>query len=161
MRWASIPGFSQYEASTIGTIRNAVTKRKLSPSPNDGGYLRVSVTRDDGKSVRALVHVLVLMAWRGPRPTLRHHGSHCKTNSKRNNRLSNLEWKLPEENEADKKIHGTAPKGGRQWRPNQVRVARIRERAANGESFTKIGKSEGLHRSSVARIVKGQRRKKS
>ena len=161
MKWASIPGFSQYEASSIGTIRNAVTKKKLKSRPNDGGYLTVKVTRDDGKSVHALIHVLVLMAWRGPRPTPRHHGSHCKTNSKRNNRLSNLEWKLPEENEADKKIHGTAPKGGKNWRPNDVRIARIRERHANGESFTKIGKSEGLHRSSVSRICRGLRRKKT
>jgi hypothetical protein len=158
IRWRQIPNFSAYEASDSGLVRSIKTGKTLKSKPNDGGYLRVTIKRDDGKRVRPLIHVLVLMAWRGPRPSPRHHGAHCHCNDKRNNRLENLEWKLPEENEADKKIHGTAPRGGRVWRPSKARIERIRARAAAGESYTKIGLSEGLHRSSVSRIVRGLRR---
>jgi hypothetical protein len=156
--WSKIPNFSLYEASRLGRIRNIATRKILKPGPNDGGYLRVNLVRDDGRRVKGLVHVLMLMAWCGPRPSPRHHGAHCR-NDKKNNRLDNLEWKLPEENEADKRLHGTAPRGGRTWRPNRERIQRIRLRAAGGESFSKIAKDEGLHRSSVSRIVRGLRRR--
>jgi hypothetical protein len=103
------------------------------------------------------VHVLVLETFVGPRPSPRHHGAHFPDNDKANNRLENLAWKLPKENEADKKQCGTAPKGGATRKAQNVE--RIRQRAAQGESYTKIARDEGLHRHSVSRIVRGLRRR--
>jgi hypothetical protein len=76
-----------------------------------------------------------------------------------NNRAQNLRWALPEENEADKRAHGTHPRGGRRQVTDDATVAAIRVAAVAGESFTAIGARHGLHRTSVARIVTGQRRR--
>jgi hypothetical protein len=124
--------------------------------PNDGGYRQVKLICDDGSRRWFKVHVLVLTIFVGPRPTPRHVGAHAPDRDKRNNHVENLRWALPEQNEADKKVHGTARGGGR--RPRVVHVDDIRSRAANGESFTRIAKTHGLHRHSVSRIVRGQRR---
>lgn len=159
MIWRPIPGFPLYEASEAGQIRRIGQRRNLRGTPNDGGYLRVWLVTGDGRRVRHPIHTLVLLTFVGPRPSPRHHGAHVRTNDKGDNSIDNLQWKLPRDNEADKRSHGTAPRGGRHaWRPNAARVQAIREQAALKVSFSQIAREHGLHRSSVARIVKRQRR---
>lgn len=52
-----------------------------------------------------LVHVMVLEAFVGPRPD-GYHAAH-EDGTRDNNRLSNLAWKTPAENAADRRRHGT------------------------------------------------------
>ena len=155
-RWWPVVGFPGYWVSCAGQVRHHA--RTLKPSIRNG-YRRVWLVDTEGRRVRRAVHLLVLEAFVGPRPSSRHHGAHTPDNDKSNNRLENLAWKLPEDNEADKRACGTAPKGGRNWRPSRERVARVRARAAQGESYTQIARDEGLHRHSVSRIVRGLRRR--
>lgn len=130
----------------------------LAQTPNDGGYLRVRLRRiADNKLVWRRVHLLVLEAFRGPPPSLKHEGAHLD-GDKTNNQLPNLAWKLRVENEADKRAHGTAPRGGRVPFLAKKRVGLIRHLHNFGMSFTKIAEVEGLHRYSVARICRGLRR---
>ena len=124
-----------------------------------GSYLRVRLRRPDGRYAWRPVHALVLEAFVGPRPSARHHGAHFPDRDSANNRASNLRWALPEENEADKRAHGTHPRGGRRLATDDATVAAIRASARAGESFTAIGLRHGLHRTSVARIVAGKRRR--
>lgn len=154
--WRPVPGFPGYEISDAGNVRDGAG-RLLRAVRNEGGYYRVLLLGD--RPVYRRVHVLVLEAFVGPRPSPRHHAAHGPDRRKSNNRLTNLRWATPEENEADKKPHGTALGGGRHWRPNRERVSRVRERAARGESYSAIALSEGLHRYSVSRIVRGLRRR--
>lgn len=157
--WRPVVGFHEYLVSDQGRVQLAGAY-VLHDCPNHGGYRIVYLRTANGKRVARRVHLLVLEAFRGPRPSPRHHGAHAPNRDKRDNRLENLRWALPEENEADKRAHGTQPKGGRVWRPNKERIARIRAAWATGEmSLAKIAKQEGLHRSSVSRIVRGLRRK--
>ena len=122
------------------------------------GYLRVRLRAAASKRCWRRVHVLVLEAFVGPKPSPRHVGAHYPDPDPANNRVSNLRWATPEENEADKRLHGTAPRGGARQATDENVVRAIRAEAARGISFTRIGWFFDLHRSSVARIVRGTRR---
>jgi hypothetical protein len=151
------PFGSRYEVSSHGRVRSLRSRSLLRQQPNHGGYMQVKLICDDGKRRWLKVHVLVLTLFVGPRPSPRHVGAHAPDRRKQNNRLENLRWALPEDNEADKRAHGTARNGA--VRKLQVaHVDDIRHRAANGESYTRIAKTHGIHRHSVSRIVRGQRR---
>jgi hypothetical protein len=147
----------RYEVSSTGKVRSLHLKKLMRQQPNENGYMQVKMICRDGKRRWFKVHVLVLTLFKGPRPTPRHVGAHAPDRNRRNNRLENLRWALPEENEADKRAHGTA-RGGTGKRLHAVHVDDIRSRAAGGESFTRIAKIHGIHRHSVSRIVRGQRR---
>ena len=138
----------RYEVSSEGRVRRG--GRVLKPSLSDSGYARVRTPRV------LLVHKAVLEAFVGPAPSRRHEAAH-KDGRKGNNRLDNLEWKLKEHNEADKKAHGTAPSRftGHRRTDHVDRVLAL----AGTMSFTRIARETGLHRSSVSRIVRGLRRR--
>jgi hypothetical protein len=138
----------RYEVSSEGRVRR--DGRVLKPSLSDSGYARVRTPRV------LLVHKAVLEAFVGPAPSRRHHAAH-DDGDKSNNRLGNLAWKLKEENEADKRRHGTAPSrfSGHHRTDHVERVLAL----AGTMSFTRIAREVGLHRSSVSRIVRGIRRR--
>lgn len=154
--WRSVDGFALYEVSDRGTVRHARTRRRLAMHPNHNGYLRVTLLGADGRRHFRKVHHLVLHAFIGPRPSALHHGAHGPGGQK-NNRASNLRWALPVENEADKKLTGTARNGGlaKARAPDEVEAIRARARA--GESYSSIAKSLRMHRHSVSRICRGLR----
>ena len=148
-----------YEVSDAGQVRIAYPDKLhvlLKPEVNRGGYHRVRLWRQDGKRIWYRVHLLVLETFVGPRPTTRHHGAHLD-NNKSHNGLSNLSWKTPVENAADKKLHGTATGGVRGGVP-KLPVRAILNRRAKGQSMSKIAKDLKVHRHSVSRVLSGQRR---
>ncbi len=122
------------------------------------GYVRARMRGACGLVHRKNVHVLVLEAFVGPRPSTRHHAAHFPDADRTNNRLDNLVWKTPEENERDKRSHGTQPKGGRRTPTSEAAIAMILLLHAEGESYTAIARRLGLHRTSVQRILTGKRR---
>jgi hypothetical protein len=80
-KWAHIPGFPGYEVSDQGQVRNK-NGRLLSQclaARKAGFYVKL------GKTTR-LVHVLVMLAFRGPHPSRIAH----LNGNKLDNRLSNL-----------------------------------------------------------------------
>lgn len=147
-RWLPTRLDPRYEVSSEGRVRRA--GRVLKPTLSDSGYARVRTPRV------LLVHKAVLEAFVGPAPSRRHQAAHA-SGDKGDNRLDNLEWKLKEHNEADKKAHGTAPKRftGHRRTDHVDRVLAL----AGTMSFTRIARETGLHRSSVSRIVRGLRRR--
>lgn len=153
--WKTIPGFPAYEVSAAGQVRRGI--QYLRPRKNADGYLRVNLYQG-GKASSHYVHVLVLLAFVGPRPT----GAQARhRNGKADDaRLSNLAWGSPTENGADKAEHGTAA-GSRN--PNakltEEAVSAIRSRyqprsRVNGTRA--IAREMGLSRETVSRIVRGQ-----
>ena len=148
--WLPIYGYARWEVSDRGRVRYET--RIVPQYPNHAGYLRVKI---DSKWKR--VHLLVLHAFVGPRPSPRHHGAHGP-GGQRNNCAWNLRWALPEENEADKKIAGTHRNGRRgPVTPARV-VAQIVRAREGGASYISIARATGLHRHSVSRICRGLRR---
>lgn len=147
-RWLPTRLDPRYEVSSEGRVRRA--GRVLKPSLSDSGYARVRTPRV------LLVHKAVLEAFVGPAPSRRHQAAH-ESGDKSDNRLENLLWKVKEDNEADKRRHGTAPRRftGHRRDDHVERVLAL----ASKMSFSRIAKELGLHRSSVSRIVRGLRRK--
>lgn len=152
--WLPVAGFPAYEVSRRGVVRNAKTKKPLVATLNEpGGYYRVALYRD-GKPFNVRLHVAVLEAFVGPRPSSRHVGAHGPDNDRANCALKNLRWALPEENEADKLAHGTQPKG--RLTPFLARSTReeIKKLIECGMSHNSIARVHGVHRKTVARLAR-------
>lgn len=63
--WQVIPGYTNYEASTMGRIRIRTNGHIMTPSINPvNGYANLSVKQDDGKYVMRYVHRLVLQTFK-------------------------------------------------------------------------------------------------
>jgi hypothetical protein len=133
--WKDVVGYEgSYQVSSYGRVRSVartvnatkrgnlhhkrIKPRILSPSvSNDpNGYHRHRVVlRSNGKSKTWLVHVLVLTAFKGPRPFKGAHSRHLDGNPL-NNHVDNLAWGTCRQNSYDKARHGTQPYGEK--RPN-------------------------------------------
>lgn len=115
-RWKDVPKFKgRYQVSNYGRLRalcyrNKQTLKKLdkprliNPGRDTAGYL---LARMGPKTVG--MHRLVLTVFRGPAPK-DHYGCHLDGN-KHNNRLTNLRWCTPTENQSHRAKHGTLLKG--------------------------------------------------
>jgi len=110
-RWRPVPGWP-HEASTCGRVRTItrIDRRGrlrlpvvLAPSPDrrpGKGYLYV-VLVDGERRRKAPVHVLVLEAWAGPKPSPQHEGCHGN-DVRTDNHLGNLRWDTRRGNLADR-----------------------------------------------------------
>jgi hypothetical protein len=104
--WRAIPNHADFEASNAGRVRRASTGHVMSPYEHKG-YLRVEL-RVGGRTLKRLVHVLVLSAFAGPCPPGK-ESRHINGARTDNRWPENLVWGLPLENAADKLAHGTTP----------------------------------------------------
>ena len=128
--WKAIPGVPGYEVSDQGNIRSIerviVQKSRagatyervfpakvLTPCRSSGPYLYASPSVN-GKAKNLAVHVAVLTAFVGPKPSPKHEGCH-KDDNPLNNTLPNLYWGTRKENEADKKANGGVIYGERHY----------------------------------------------
>ena len=110
-RWCPIAGFENlYEVSDRGRIRS---HQKIGRPAHGGilsqwadakGYKRVRLS-DGKRSLNIYVHRLVLQAFVGPRPSEIHETNH-KNGRKADNRIENLEWVTPVENNAHSVANG-------------------------------------------------------
>lgn len=123
-RWKPIPGYEGlYAVSSHGRVRSydrecnarggaiAVRKGRILAlaTKEPGGYLAVTLT-SPGKREQVAVHILVLTAFKGPRPAHKPHTRHWDGDST-NNRVGNVRWGTVLENAQDKRRHGTVLQG--------------------------------------------------
>jgi hypothetical protein len=108
-----IPAFvAGYAVSSFGFIISMLPGHlgnAVNPWTDKDGYQHVTL-RKDGADKRFAVHVIVCTAFHGPRPSDRHQAAH-NDGDPGNNRVSNLRWATPKENQADRRRHGTAERG--------------------------------------------------
>jgi len=109
--WQPVPGFEGYEASTAGRIRSVDRQLSdgrwaggvvLAATEDDNGYLRVTLSTGGRKRTKQ-VHVLVCLAFHGPRPKGREvrHLDGVKVNC----RPGNLAWGTKGRNAKDRESH--------------------------------------------------------
>lgn len=121
--WRPIPGFEGFwSASSEGRIRrdyeiaisNGLPRGAgyIKKLPTDGRYQITRLSRGDGKMVCRRVHILVALAFLGPKPTPLHHVNH-KNGDKLDNRVVNLEYATRRENEDHAVAHQLHPWGER------------------------------------------------
>lgn len=108
----------------------------------------------DGKATRFPIHVLVLMAWIGPRP----EGMQCChfDDNRFNNDLSNLRWDTVKANTADAFRNGRIPVGENSVHATitNEQVLEVRRRASEGEDLSILADWIGKRRGYVRRIVR-------
>lgn len=111
--WKPVVGYEgTYEVSNFGNVRSLdrevphgrypgviqkVKSVKRPPRMQPNGYWYVSLRKPRGHRKHHLLHRVVLMAFVGPPPE--GHEANHKDLDKSNNRLSNLEWVTPSENQ--------------------------------------------------------------
>lgn len=140
-------GLREYWVSDMGRVarKTGDVMRVRRPTKNSRGYLILDInmggTRKGRKS--RTVHSLVLEAFVGPRPTPRHQGNH-KDGDKTNNRVENLEWVTPSENQ----MHGLSVLGNRRARGQAHGNAKLTEEGVH-EIRALLG--AGIRKMDVAR----------
>lgn len=136
-----------------GTMQRKLVGAVLAPLRHTGGYARVMLWKD-GAAHQTYVHKVVMEAFVGRRPA----GSqvaHANGN-KQDNRLDNLRWATPAENQADRELHGTGRVGvKRRTRAVGRAMADVirTTHARTGLSITKLAKQLHLPRTTVADVV--------
>lgn len=168
--WKPVVGYEGlYEVSNFGSVRSlprVVHQKNRHGTHTDrhwpGQVLtqavdrtgRLVVTLCDRKSWRISVHRLVASAFIGPCPAGK-QVAHGDGNPK-NNRLSNLRYATPAENQADRILHGTDLRGEDNASSKITEMDVLEIRAMTGEMpLREIGRLFGIGKSQVFRIVNG------
>lgn len=99
---------------------------------------------------------LVCLAFHGPPPTPKHQAAHDNGDVD-DNAPSNVLWKTPVENHADKLRHGTAIFGEavHSARLDPDRVLQMRRRRQAGETVTSLAKEYGVSLTCASRVTNG------
>ena len=157
-RWRFIPSHTGYKVSDQGRIEQLRSGygtfagiRLLTPSPS--GYVRIGI---DGKSHR--LHRLVLLAFVGPCP----EGMECDhlNGDRADNRLENLRWVTPKENQARRLCHGTDNRGvnNAQTKLTPGKVSLIRVMWKSGEyTQREIGEVFNVRQGTISKVVRWER----
>lgn len=152
--WRPVAGFEGYEVSNWGRMRSWRIRGPgtalraepilLKPTRATNGYRVVTLYADDGRRCQLRIHVLVLLAFVGPRPPGA-QGRHYNERDKGNNAVGNLRWGTAFDNARDRVRHGMAPRGAAvntaKMTPEKVRD--IRSRPAS-ESHASLAREFGL-----------------
>jgi len=150
-RW---PGYLASPAGEVFSVKRR-TMRKLRQSPDTGGYLVISLSKN-GRSCTKRVHALILETFVGPRPA-GYESRHLNGN-KTDNRACNLRWGTHRENTFDAIDHGTQVclRRGEDHGSSKTTddaVVRIRTMYAGGVAQMALAKLFGLHQTTISKIV--------
>lgn len=128
--WKKIPGYSSYSVSNLGRVRRDIRAKNsriqfgILREHKSQRYTSVTLTEND-RSIKAGVHVLILMTFVGPKP-IGTQACHID-DVRRNNTLENLKWGTPKENQAD-----SIRNGGKYIAARKAREMMIRNRTLVG-----------------------------
>jgi len=163
--WRPIPGYEEwYEVSDLGRIRSwkvsGHDKKRRHPVLIMGsfvstGYKYVQLHKDR-KFKKIAIHVLVLLAFVGPRPE-GHDAAHAD-GARDNNELSNLRWASRAENMDDAKKHGTILRGVQKYNAvlSMQDVEDIKRQYLGGVKQRVIAAKYGIDQSIVSRVCSGK-----
>lgn len=151
-----IPDYKGYWVSKCGRVfstRSGTTPKELKTHRSTRGYPRISIRKEGVKVAdRFYIHYLVLRVFEGPRPEgcVVRHLNHDKTD----NRIENLEWGTPQDNADDnglnQKMHGS---DHTHTCLTEQDVVRLRERHANGDSYSTLLEDYPIAKSTLSYII--------
>lgn len=160
--WLPIPGFEGfYEACSDGRIRSVarmvhtyskrggsrrpIPSRVLKHADNGKGYKHVRLCVY-GVNYTRYIHILVALTFLGPRP----EGMDvCHKNGvSADNRFENLKYATPQENMADRIVHGTDDRGEKN-RNSLLTDEKVRYIRASKESAVTLSKMFGVGKTTI------------
>jgi NUMOD4 motif/HNH endonuclease/Helix-turn-helix domain len=177
-RWRAVSGYEDlYEVSNWGRVRSlartldhynhggiksghtyVIEGKLLSPMPQTGGYMRVSLLSKDHKRRTARIAVMVAEAFIGPRPP----GLHIdhKDGNKQNDCVWNLRYVTPTENMNAGNYDKNTPHGETHCRAklSDADVVEIRRLVMEGMKQKEVAKMFGVTPQTVSRIARKLRR---
>ena len=147
--WRPVPGFERYQVSDLGRVRGpcGIMRGCL----HKKGYRKVTLCRAGLGSENRLVHELLLLAFRGPRPVgmESRHINDCKTDD----RLTNLVYGTVADNVADAIRNGKR----NNIKLSLMDVRGIRKRCCRRGDARNLAREYGVSVSQVRRIARGNR----
>ena len=156
--WKDVVGFEgRYLVSNMGAIFSTFSNREILQYVRSGkrGYPTVKLYRDGSKKTMP-VHRLVLEAFVGKRLD----GYECAhiNGIKTDNRLENLTWSTPRENNGMKEAHGTLLTKERHpmAKLTNKNVDRIRVLISEKIPYSKIAKEYEVSKSTIGFIAVGK-----
>src|ERR1035437_9588382 len=153
-RWMPVVGWP-YDVSSYGRVRSnggrrgAIVGRILKPQ---GGRYQSVWVKDKPRDRPVMVHILVLEAFHGPRPTPSHQCNH-KNGIKTDNSSENVEWCTPSENMRHAFATGLNIAGPKNVKLDVARVPLIRSRWSAGAAITDPAAEYGVDRSTIGLLV--------
>ncbi len=166
--WLPVLGWEDfYEISSFGRVKRLAwsdqrghkggtrnfPEKIIKGRPNRWHYCRVDLCKNGEKPKHHFIHVMVLTAFRAPRPP-GHETRHLDGN-RGNNRLDNLAWGTRADQFDDMRSHGTFQQGEmRPWtKLTEKEVLEIRELTALGAMRQEdIAIKYGITRQNVSKI---------
>lgn len=150
-----IPGAPGYTAHASGVIFG-LNARPLKPLMASRRYPAVSIYDVNGRPKSVPIHLLMLRAFVGPKPSPSHEARHLN-GVPTDNRAENLAWGTRAENVEDKMRHGKALAVRRARAKLSLSAAEdIRARLAAGESGKAIARHYGVDPRTVTFIKRGK-----
>ena len=154
-RWRQVPGYGDYDVSTLGRIRSwkGGKSKLMKTRRGSDGYVRVTLQASDGNKKVERVHLLVARAFLGPaRGRLVRH----KDGKTWHPQLSNLEYGTYLDNKLDKHRHGTDQVGERNSQAELIRKhAKQIYRLKGKRTQKEIAEIFGVSRQAVSDIHRG------
>jgi HNH endonuclease/NUMOD4 motif len=154
--WRPVPGFPNYQVSRNGEVRSIARNKLLNQFEGKRGYMHVNLYRD-GQPTHCLVHRLIAEAFLGAIP-LGWQVNHKRPNSKRDNRLDNLELVTPEQNRLHAARHGLLKVGESNPRAKLTEegVRNIRRMRAEGVRVRDIAWQYDVSERAVYALCRGE-----
>ena len=148
---------TKYCADEDGRIFNSKTGKELRQQSN-GRYNKVTLTID-GKQKQFLVHRVVAEVFI-PNPDNKEEVNHIN-GIKTDNRVSNLEWVTPQENQQHSVRVGLKPVGTELWNGKftKEQVMTIIEERKQGKTVTELSAKYGVDKTTISAISRGLRYK--
>ncbi len=148
--WKTIAGFSNYEVSSLGSVRNKKTLALLRQFKNNNGYMVVYLRRKYKPHLK-LVHRLVARAFCEKLAVNHIDGNPC------NNTVSNLEWVTPYGNVMHAIQMERQNDQNRRFRKRtkltNENIAEAKSMQLTGLSQKEIGKFFGVNGSTISRVL--------
>jgi hypothetical protein len=149
-------GFLGYRVGSDGTVWSSKSGKWKGMGPHSWGNRghQAVILRRDGKRYYLLVHRLILLAFVGPCPPGM-EARHVYNPDPRDNRLINLAWGTPKENQADRLRHGTDCRGSKHPLAilTEADIPEIFRLRAQGLSQDQLAERFNVTRYAISRIL--------
>lgn len=148
--WKEVKGYSDYEVSSEGDIRNKETKQLITPHKNKNGYYSLKLYREH-KPYTRMVHRLVAATFMGESDLEVNHID----GNKANNRVSNLEYVSRSDNIKHAYAMGLIPVHAPKVQGKRVRCL------TNGKTYESIheaSKALAIDRHEIRLVCNGKRK---
>ncbi len=165
MEWRICKAFPEYAVNEDGAVKRIAPRRPkgggigkiMKPYRREDGY-NMYILREGNKSYHKKAHQLVIEAFVGPKPSLKHEVRH-KDGTRYNDNYLNLEWGTNKENKADMIRHGTRPYGEKSpyAKITENDVREIKKLYKEKFKQREIGRYFGIGQVQVSRILRGIR----